>query len=111
MFHWFTDAIASTTTTITFFTIFLVGVVFSAFSLVLGGLAGHADHDAGHGIDHDAGGHDASGHGADDGGTLAVGMFSVRGIALLATGFGGVGFLVHISTGRMLISTASALAG
>ena len=116
MFHWLTDVVASTTTTITFFTIFLVGVAFSAFSLVLGGLGAHADHDVGHDIGHDTDAHDGSGdhHGGDDGaqgGTLSVGMFSVRGVALLATGFGGAGFLIYVSTGKILFSTASALVG
>ena len=38
-------------------------------------------------------------------------MFSVRGVALLATGFGGAGFLIYVSTGKILFSTASALVG
>jgi membrane protein implicated in regulation of membrane protease activity len=129
MLHWFSDILASATTTITFFTIFLVGVVFSAFSLILGGHGDHgADHDVGHDFGHDAGhdagndGHDGSGdhgdHGGDhsDGGLgisgfFAVGMFSVRGVALLATGFGGFGFLIFTLTQKILFSTAAALVG
>jgi membrane protein implicated in regulation of membrane protease activity len=130
MLHWFSDILASATTTITFFTIFLVGVVFSAFSLILGGHGDHgADHDVGHDFSHDAGhdaghdgGHDGSGdhgdHGGDhsDGGFgisgfFAVGMFSVRGVALLATGFGGFGFLIFTLTQKILFSTAAALVG
>jgi membrane protein implicated in regulation of membrane protease activity len=130
MLHWVSDILASATTTITFFTIFLVGVVFSAFSLILGGHGDHgADHDVGHDFGHDAGhdaghdgGHDGSGdhgdHGGDhsDGGFgisgfFAVGMFSVRGVALLATGFGGFGFLIFTLTQKILFSTAAALVG
>jgi membrane protein implicated in regulation of membrane protease activity len=126
MLHWFSDILASATTTITFFTIFLVGVVFSAFSLILGGHGDHgADHDVGHDFGHDTGhdaGHDGSAdhgdHGADhnDGGLgisgfFAVGMFSVRGVALLATGFGGFGFLIFTLTQKILFSTAAALVG
>jgi len=126
MLHWFSDILASATTTITFFTIFLVGVVFSAFSLILGGHGDHgADHDVGHDVGHDAGhdgAHDGSGdhgdHGGDhsDGGLgissfFAVGMFSVRGVALLATGFGGFGFLIFTLTQKILFSTAAALVG
>jgi membrane protein implicated in regulation of membrane protease activity len=130
MLHWFSDIIASATTTITFFTIFLVGVVFSAFSLILGGHSDHgADHDVGHDFGHDAGhdaghdgGHDSGSdhgdHGGDhgDGGFgvssfFAVGMFSVRGVALLATGFGGIGFLIFTLTQKILFSTAAALVG
>jgi hypothetical protein len=115
MLDWLGQMVASTTTTMTFFTIFLVGVVFSAFSLIMGGHGDGADHDVGHDFGtadaHDAdlsdGGHaDAGGDGA-----LSVGVFSVRGIALLATGFGGIGFLLHVSTQRVMFSTAAALVG
>ncbi|MBI2149169.1 MAG: hypothetical protein HYU27_01005 [Acidobacteria bacterium] len=126
MLDWLAGLVASTTTTITFLTIFLVGVVFSVFSLILGG-HGHGDHTdtAGHDVGRDAdAGHDAgsdhddagAGDYGDDGGSLAGGLFSVgilsvRGIALLATGFGGIGFLIHVSTGRLMFSTASAFVG
>src|SRR5215471_7028361 len=126
MFHWLADILASTTTTVTFFTIFLVGVGFSAFSLIAGGHSDHADHDIGHDADHDIGhdggadhhgGHDGHGHdGSDDAGLgvhslFSVGMFSVRGVALLATGFGGIGFLLYATTEKLLFSTASAFVG
>src|SRR5262245_8819088 len=131
MFNWFTYILASATTTITFFTIFLVGVVFSVFSLILGGHSDQADHDIGHDVGHDVGhdaGHDASHDtGADHGGhsdsgdhadggagftsLFSVGMFSVRGVALLSTGFGGIGFLIFVATQRVLFSTAAAFVG
>ncbi|HEX4999797.1 MAG TPA: hypothetical protein VFY29_16375, partial [Terriglobia bacterium] len=115
MFNWFSQIFASATTSITFFTVFLVGVTFSAFSLIMGG-HNDSDHDVDHDVDHDAGGDsdhdsDSSDHDGGAGGVFSVGMFSVRGVALLCTGFGGVGFLVHVATGRVLFSTASALVG
>jgi hypothetical protein len=103
MVHWFTEAVASATTAMTFFTIFLVGVVFSVFSLLLGGHGDH-DHDIGHDADHgDAG----DGHG----GVFSVGILSVRGLALLATGFGGVGFLAYTRTSKIMFSTGVAMVG
>ena len=108
MFHWFTQALASATASLTFFTIFLVGVVFSAFSLLLGG-HGDAGHDADHDMGHDAGHEHDGGAGDHDGGAFSVGMLSVRGVALLSTGFGGIGFLVYTATGKMLFSSAAAL--
>ena len=121
MLHWLTGVLASATTAITFFTLFLVGVVFSAFSLVMGGHGGDhgVDHDIGHDIGHDAdvshdtdASHDSGGdHDGAGGGTFSVGMFSVRGVALLCTGFGGIGFLVYTATGKVYFSTAAALVG
>jgi hypothetical protein len=112
MFQWLSQVVLSTTTTITFFTIFLVGVAFSAFSLIMGGHGDHdADHDIGHDTDHDgAGAHDSSADGEIHS-LFSVPIFSVRGIALLATGFGGIGFLIHVNTGKILFSTAAALVG
>src|SRR5437867_9093763 len=121
MLHWLTSVLVSATTAITFFTVFLVGVTFSAFSLIMGGHGGgehSVDHDIGHDIGHDAG-HGADAHHGDssgdhDAGTTSlssVGMFSVRGVALLCTGFGGAGFLVYTATGKVFFSTACALVG
>ena len=116
MFQWLARTIASTTTTVTFFTIFLVGVVFSAFSLVFGGHGDNADHDAGssdigHDADHAGDGHGSGHHDGDSGGFFSVGMFSVRGIALLSTGFGGFGFLIFAATQKVIFSTAGGLVG
>ena len=115
MVQWLTGALASATTSITFFTIFLVGVTFSAFSLVMGGHGGEhsADHDAGSDADisHDADSSHDGGADGDAGGGFSVGMFSVRGVALLCTGFGGIGFLVFTGTGKPLFSTATAIVG
>ena len=119
MFGWLTQAIASTTTAVTFFTIFLVGVVFSVFSLILGGHGDHADHDLGQDMGHDAdSGHDGHADSGDHGDGAAgmhslfsVGILSVRGVALMSTGFGGIGFLIYVSTGKLLFSNIAALVG
>lgn len=105
MLDWLWSGLASTTSVVVFFSIFLVGVIFSSFSLILGG---HGDHDFGHDFSHDT---DHSGdHGGDhSGGGLAnffsVGMLSIRGFALFSTGFGGAGMIAQIYSGRTLFST------
>ena len=114
MFDWLIQALANTTATVVFFSVFLLGVTFSAVSVLFGG-----DHDA----DSDLGDADADGdfdggdHGADhgdaadgDGGVhgMNVGVLSVRGMALLATGFGGAGFIAQTQTHKVLFSTAVA---
>lgn len=115
MLDWLARVVASTTTNITFFTIFLAGVGFSIFSLLAGGHGDHGvDHDIGHDGDMGAGDHaDHGGHDGDaDGeGGFSVGMFSVRGLALLSTGFGGIGFVIHVATGNILLSTVGGLLG
>ena len=62
---------------ITFFSIFLAGMVFTLFSLIFGGDGeSDFDHDADHGGD----------HGAD--GAHGPGMLSIRGASLMMVGFG-----------------------
>lgn len=104
MLDWFWSSLASTSAFITFFTIFLMGLLFSVFSLIFGG---HGDHDLGHDVGHD--GHGDSHHDGDTGLTsfFAVGMLSVRGMALLATGFGGAGMIVQLYTGRTFFATVA----
>jgi len=118
MLQWLSSVLASVTTAITFFTLFLVGVAFSAFSLIMGGHGGGhgTDHDVGHDTDAshdtDVGHHDSgSGDHDGDGGMFSVGMFSVRGVSLLCTGFGGIGFLVYSATRRMYASTGAGIVG
>ncbi len=106
MLGWFWTALASTTASMTFFGIFLVGVVFSMFSIIMGG-HGESDHDFGHDADHGDGHHGGDGHESDS--IFNVGILSVRGVALLSTGFGGVGFLVHTSTGKLWFSSVVGL--
>ena len=114
MLDWLFGAVASVTATVMFFSIFLAGFVFSSLSILLGG-HGDADHDMGdHDVDHDAdsysdhGGdhHDGEHSGSGASSIFSVGMLSVRGMALLANGFGGAGTLAQIQTGRVYFSTA-----
>ena len=114
MLDWLGRTLATTTTSLTFFTLFLVGVTFSVFSLIFGGHGGDhsVDHDTGHDTDADHGGDSSADHDAGgDGSSFSVGMFSVRGVALLCTGFGGIGFLVYTGTEKIFFSTAGALVG
>lgn len=107
MFGWLWTAVASATATMVFFSIFLVGVIFSSFSLIFGSHS-DTDHDFGHDFSHDAS-HSSDHGGSHDGGGIAhffsVGMLSIRGFALFATGFGGIGMLVQIRSGRPLFAT------
>lgn len=93
---------------ITFFSIFLAGMVFTLFSLIFGGDAdsdfdadeGDFDHDADHGGAHGAG--DAHG----------PGMLSIRGASLIMVGFGGVAYIVQHLYGKVLFSSlAGAMSG
>lgn len=80
----------------TFLSIFGAGLVFSMFSLLFGG-----DHD--HDVGHDHGGdHDDGDHGGPN-------IFSIRGLSLLATGFGGVGLLVMYATKHVLVASIAGL--
>lgn len=111
MLDWLFGAVASVTAMAMFFSIFLVGFVFSSLSIILGG-HGDADHDMGdHDVDHDTSDHGGDHHDGEHSGSgassiFSVGMLSVRGMALLATGFGGAGTLAQIQTGRVYFSTA-----
>jgi membrane protein implicated in regulation of membrane protease activity len=108
MLDWLGKMVASTTTTVTFFTIFLAGAAFSVFSLIMGGHHDSADHDVGTDSDMSDHGGDSDG---DGDGPFSVGVISVRGAALLATGFGGIGFVLFVNTQRVLFSTAAAMVG
>jgi len=101
MWNWLTNAITSATASIVFFGIFIFGVVFSGITTIFGG-HGDSDHDIGHDSDHDSGqGHDGDGSGS----FFSVGMVSVRGLALFATAFGGIGFITQQKTGKPLFSS------
>ncbi|OGY88619.1 MAG: hypothetical protein A3B30_03595 [Candidatus Komeilibacteria bacterium RIFCSPLOWO2_01_FULL_52_15] len=89
-----------------FFSIFSAGMVFTLFSLIFGG-----DHDgADHGGDMHAGDHAGDQHGDSDSEQQGPGMFSVRGISILATGFGGVAFIVEYLTGKPVVSSIAGVA-
>lgn len=117
MLSWLFEIVAKTSTSVLFFSIFLGGVVFSLLSIIFGG-HGEGDHDG----DHDFGGDHDMDHGGEHGGEHHDGdhgesginlspsiLLSVRGMALLATGFGGVGFVTHVYTGKILFSTISGM--
>jgi hypothetical protein len=107
MLSWFFEAIASTSAVMVFFSIFLVGTTAGLLSLLFGG-HGDADHDMSHDMDHasDHGG-DSHDHDTDTGVThfFSVGMLSVRGVTLFATGFGGAGAIAQLYTKKVLFST------
>lgn len=83
-----------------FFSIFAGGMVFTMFSLVFGG---HDHSDVGHDLGHDVG-HDG------DNDSQGPGVFSVRGISLLAVGFGATAFIVQYYTNQIFVSSISGLA-
>lgn len=95
------DAFRTSSAIMTFLTIFGAGLVVTLFSLVFGG-----DHDHG-----DVGHGDGDGNG-DHGEDQGPSFFSIRGISLFATGFGGVGLLVMYGTKQVLTASLSgALSG
>lgn len=91
------DAFRASTAFMTFLTIFGVGLGITLLSLVFGG-----DHD------HGDMGH-ADGHDGDDG-NQGPGLFSIRGLSLFATGFGGIGLLVMQMTNQVLTASISGAA-
>lgn len=98
---------------ITFFSIFCAGMVFTLFSLIFGGDADHSDvgdFDADHGdIDHD---HDF-GHGDlehdDASASHGPSFFSIRGVSIMAVGFGGIAYIVQYLYGRVMLSSFAGL--
>ncbi len=87
---------------LSFFSIFSAGMIIVLFSLVFGG---HDHGDFGHGDI----GHDAQGdHGGES--QPGPGVFSLKGIALLAVGFGAIAFIVMYYTNQILVACISGLA-
>ena len=87
-------------TELTFIAICAAGLVFVIFSLLFGGDDGDV------GADGDA----ADGHDGSDGHDHGPGVLSLRGISLLAIGFGATGFLVFNYTGKPLVASVAGLA-
>lgn len=108
MIDWFFHSVQESMAQLIFFSIFLAGLVFSVGSLILGGGHDDAGHDffGGHDADTDAGdGHgDHGGHEGD-----SLGFFSIRGISLMATGFGGLSFIIYSVTRKLLLASAGGL--
>lgn len=94
---------------IIFLSLACLGMIVSIISMIFGG-----DHDS----DHDFGGHDVAGgdHGAGgdhshDGGDdhgigawLLYPVMSVRGMSLMVTGFGALGFVTYYLTSKLVFS-------
>lgn len=87
-------------TDLTFLAICVAGLVFVVFSLVFGG--------DGDGVDGDGDGVD--GHDGFDGHDHGPGVLSLRGVSLLAIGFGATGYLVYHYTGKPLVASVAGLA-
>lgn len=104
MLDWLIESVSSATASIVFLSIFLVGVTISSLSIFFGGHGDHdtdsdgdSDHDSDHDGEHESGGLQG----------LPLAVFSIRGMALLSTGFGGVGLLVYLYSGRIFFATLS----
>lgn len=100
MFETLKSSLEGSAALLTFFSIFSAGLVFTIFSLIFGG-----DHDGGdvHGEMHDGGGES----GDDDG--QGPGMLSLRGISLMATGFGAMAYIVMYLTKKVLTASIAGL--
>lgn len=113
MFEWISTAVATTTAALMFFSIFIIGLVFSVMSLMFGG---HGDHDSDTDGDSDSDSEHDSEHADGESGAaistfhgVNMGMLSLRGICLLSVGLGGIGFLAQVYTGKVLFSTVSGM--
>lgn len=106
MLQWIGSYFSGVPAQLVFFSVFLFGFIITAASM----LFGH-DGDADHGGDFHIGDHDI-GHDADHGGDQdhhGPGLFSVRGISLLAIGFGGTGYIIQFYTGKLLVACVAGL--
>ena len=99
MFNRVNEFLTGVVTELTFLAICAAGLVFCVFSLLFGGDA-----------DGDADGGSADGHDGSDGHDHGPGVLSLRGISLLANGFGATGFLVFNYTGKPLVASVAGLA-
>lgn len=102
MFNWISSLFQSALAEIIFLSICFGSLVVTGFMLIFGGdHDGDADHgdmehgDADHGDDH-----------SDEGPKF----FSIRGLSLFGTGFGGVGYIVQHYTGMTLVAAAAGTA-
>src|SRR3989344_2101535 len=107
MIDWIGNFIAQGTALLMFASLAILGMIVSIFSLLFGG-DHDTDHDFDHDMDHDGGGdhgdHDDGGPGI--GAWLLFPVLSVRGMALLATGFGALGYITYSITSKLLFSCA-----
>ena len=96
MFDWLFSWFRESATEAIFLSIAVAGALFSAFSLLFGG---DVDADGDFDVDHDGG----DGHG------YGPGVLSIRGLSLLATGFGAVAYIVYHYTNLLLVSSVSGI--
>lgn len=94
--------ITSAMTELTFLGICIAGLIVCGASLIFGGH--DSDFDGDHDVDLSGHGHD--GHDHEQG----PGMLSVRGLSLLAVGFGAVGYLAYHYTQKPLFASLTGLA-
>src|SRR3989344_1359429 len=99
MIEWFASLFRGFFSELTFLGICVACAIVTGFSLLFGGDSdGDADHgDVATDSDHDDGGHEGPK------------FFSIRGICLFGTGFGGVGYLVQHFTKKTLVASVSGL--
>lgn len=99
MFEWVTSLFSGVMAELIFLGICVASAIITGFSIVFGG-----DHDADHGdVGHDV-------HHEGDHSREGPGFFSVRGLTLFGTGFGGVGYLVQHFTGLTLVASVAGFA-
>ena len=107
MIDWAGNLLSQGMSLLVFAALAILGAVVSIVSMIFGG-----DHDTDHDFDHDVG-HGGDGHHGDHGdhdsgmglgGWLLYPVMSVRGMSLLATGFGALGFITYYMTQKLLFS-------
>ena len=112
MTGWIMTLFGDSLALLTFFSIFAGGMVYTLFSIAFGGDADHdfeIDHDIHVDVGHGDVGHDGVAAGDDVHDVHAPGVFSIRGIALLMTGFGGIAYLIQLYTERILFASVGGL--
>lgn len=102
MLDWIASMFQGALAEIVFMSICLGCLVVSGFMLLFGG-----DHDSD--ADHGGMDHGDADHG-DDHSDEGPRFFSIRGLSLFGTGFGGVGYIVQHYTGKTLVAAASGTA-
>ncbi|TSC82722.1 MAG: hypothetical protein G01um101420_80 [Parcubacteria group bacterium Gr01-1014_20] len=103
MIDWAGNLLSQGMALLVFAALAILGAVVSIVSMIFGG-----DHDTDHDVDHGGDGHHGD-HGDHDSGMglsgwLLYPVMSVRGMSLLATGFGALGFITYYMTQKLLFS-------
>ena len=107
MIDWAGNLLSQGIALLVFASLAILGALVSVISMLFGG---DHDSDVGHDFDHDidhGGDGDHGDHGDGDAGLagwLLYPVMSVRGMSLLATGFGALGFITYYMTQKLLFS-------